>query len=70
MVTKGEKESAGIFDGSKKIVTDRCRNCPLIRYRATIEKSDTNTVCTHASTDGWKLYDLDLIPIWCPLEDD
>ena len=54
---------------SKKIVMDRCRNCPMREVR-TSPVSKTHYVCTCPDTDGWEIEHLDLIPTWCPLEDE
>lgn len=62
------KASAGIFHGEKKIVMDRCRNCPLREERYS-SNNNVYYICTHPGTDGWEIEHMDLIPIWCVLED-
>ena len=62
------KASTDIFHGEEKIVTDRCRHCPMLEGRYA-PNTKTYYVCTHPDTDGWEIEHLDLIPLWCTLED-
>jgi len=64
-----ENENKAIINGQKKIVTDRCRNCPMREERYS-PNSKTYYICTCPDTDGWEIEHLDLIPNWCVLDDD
>lgn len=53
----------------RKILVNRCRNCPL-KDPWHGEDLEIYFRCTHEATDGCEIEDLDIIPKWCELGDD
>lgn len=49
---------------SKKIIVDRCYNCPLL-----VQIFSDRALCANLNTYGRSIEDLSTIPSWCVLED-